>query len=342
MGTFPLFQSVGKPVMVFMEEPENHLHPGLQRRLIETWGDMNIAHKYGYEHSQFFITTHSNHIIDMCLDTDLISIYKMARNPTADSIEDEAVLPNYSITNVCSDDKAILAELGARPSSVCLSNCTIWVEGITDRLYIRRYLNIYQEYLRSGSQSGDVRTFLEDRNFSFVEFSGGNITHWSFLDNDDQREPTINYERLCATLFLITDRDTGKEARHQRLHEALGDRFYVLPVREMDNMVSDGVLKQVIADIQRVKESERTALIEQFDFCHDDYKHPYLGSFLDEQLAQKGIKPKRKYAAESGTIDYKLDFCQKVCSRTEQYEDLSEEIIDLCRRIYEFIKDNNS
>ncbi len=43
----------------------------------------------------------------------------------------------------CDRDRDLLASLGVKPSSVYLANCTIWVEGITDRLYITKYMEKY-------------------------------------------------------------------------------------------------------------------------------------------------------------------------------------------------------
>ena len=81
---------------------------------------------------QFFITTHSNHIIDLYNGTDNISIYKFKNsNKEKSRFYMERVLPN---------DVSILDEIGAKNSSVFMSNCTIWVEGISDKIYLTKYL----------------------------------------------------------------------------------------------------------------------------------------------------------------------------------------------------------
>ena len=43
---------------------------------------------------------------------------------------------NYEVKLATSPDANILRELGVRNSSVFLTNATIWVEGITDRMYM--------------------------------------------------------------------------------------------------------------------------------------------------------------------------------------------------------------
>jgi hypothetical protein len=42
-----------------------------------------------------------------------------------------------------------------------------------------------------------------DTHYSFVEYSGANIVHWSFLDKCSG----IDVDRLCGKLFLVSDRD---------------------------------------------------------------------------------------------------------------------------------------
>lgn len=89
-----------------------------------------------FSNHQYFITTHSNHLIDLSLDYDNLSIFRFEKQ------EDK-----IKISNCTRDDNKTLQLIGAKPSSIYNSNCTIWVEGITDRLYIRKYLELYQNKL---------------------------------------------------------------------------------------------------------------------------------------------------------------------------------------------------
>src|ERR1700745_3947929 len=58
--------------------------------------------------------------------------------------------------------------------------------------------------------------YKQDLHYSFVEYGGSNITHWSFFTDD---APTV-VERLCGKLLLIADKDgsgnSAKVERHQR------------------------------------------------------------------------------------------------------------------------------
>jgi predicted ATP-dependent endonuclease of OLD family len=233
--TYPLFFNEGKQIIFFIEEPELHLHPGLERIFIETLRSTR------FESFQYFITTHSNHILDLTLEYDNISIFSFEKKRVSNEQQ-------FIITNVNSDHKQLLELLGVRNSSVFLSNCTIWVEGITDRLYLRKYIEIIQQ--------NKQMSFKEDYHYSFIEYAGNNITHWSFLESGDAQFANINIEGICSKIFLIADNDgvdlpakrsrEKKLQRQQQLQQKLGDHFYLTKGLEVENMLSKEVIKKLL------------------------------------------------------------------------------------------------
>ena len=66
---YKIYEQKDNNAIFLIEEPELNLHPGFQRKFIE------IITKEFPKH-QFFITTHSNHIIDLYNEQDNISVYK--------------------------------------------------------------------------------------------------------------------------------------------------------------------------------------------------------------------------------------------------------------------------
>lgn len=326
--TFPLFKYLEENLLLFIEEPELYLHPGMQRKFIEILMDEQFANH------QFFLTTHSNHFLDMTLDMDRISVYKFKKelgehsgNPT------EELDASFSIENVSNEDKSVLQELGVRNSAILLSNCTIWVEGITDRFYIRRFLKIFQE------SKPDLKQFKEDIHYSFVEYSGGNITHWSFLDDEeimpDEGHASMNAEKICSTLFLISDKDGAeKRPRQEKLKKALGDRYYCLECKEIENILSADTIREVITEYEKSTLEHLT----NENFTQEEYNNTYLGTFINSLFPEGSRKRRGSYAADSGTIVNKLDFCKKAIDHITKFDQLSVEAQKLSQLLYNFIK----
>lgn len=319
--TFPLFVNKDKRLMVFIEEPEMLIHPGLQRVLLKCFN------RADFTNFQFFLTTHSNHFLDLTLDDGNTSIYTVKKKLNEEQLKNPTH-SNSTIENISTGDNNILGLLGVRNSSVMLSNCTIWVEGITDRLYIRHYLNLYQKNLKKG------QIYKEDVHFSFVEYGGNNITHWSFLDN--KPEPAINVEKLCGKLMLITDKDgSTKISRQAQLKKKLGSRYFCLDSREIENIIS----KKVLVDV--VKGYENISCLPNENFTETDYSDVPLGSYIEKNILKNSKLRKGTYKGDSGTVANKLDFCRKVIKCTIDYQDMSNEAKKISTKIYNFIKLNN-
>jgi len=335
--TFPLFKNSDKNLLVFIEEPELNLHPGLQRKLIEVFLDDS---KFG--NCQFFIATHSNHILDMTLDMDQISVYTFRKKP-APATKEGATKPTFLVKNVNNDDNQVLSLLGVKNSSVFLSNCTIWVEGITDRLYIRKFFEIYQ---REKQKNGEP-IFREDIHYSFVEYGGANITHWSFLDEyneSKEKDPpkSISVEKLCGRLFLITDKDSQKkEPRHKSLEKCLGkERYHCLECREIENVLNEEVILCVISQYEKKTIDETIEIVGNIK--RKDYFNKYLGVYIEKKLGDKKIH--NYVSTKSKALTDKVNFCKRAlhCIDTTENFQLSVEAKTICEKIYAFIKKENS
>ena len=323
--TFPLFEfsKNNSKLLLFIEEPELYLHPGLQRKFLE----IILNNKYG--DFQVFLTTHSNHFIDMSLDFENISIYKFTKEYEKTG-QGSAV---FNIENTSNEDRNLLECLGVKNSSVMLSNCTIWVEGITDRMYIRHYFKLFQE--EKIKAEDNFKAFEEDKHYSFVEYSGNNITHWSFLDEENG----INQEKLCGKLFLIADRDDikskAKSERHKKLLKVLGEHnYHRLNCREIENLLSKNTFEKILKSINDSKQLAK--------FNYSDYKTKKLGQFI-EDVVYEGSPP-QKYASSTGSLSSRMKskFAEIAKSEISQFDDLSLEAQKLCEKIYKFIENNNS
>lgn len=113
----------------------------------------------------------------------------------------------------------------------------------------------------------------------------------------------------------------------------MNDNFYELPVVEVENLITQEILKEVLISQNKDKED----IISQKLNKETSFRDQKLGSFIDELFHDE----LRKYSAESRTISNKLEFCKKVIEKTTEYEQLSPEAKKLTEKVYNFIKKNN-
>ena len=323
---YPLFLNQDKNLLVFIEEPEISLHPGMQRILVEALLSDD------FKNFQYFITTHSNHLLDITLDLENISVYTFQKKHDAEG------KATFEIQNTSNDDLSILDLIGARNSSVFLSNCTIWVEGITDRLYLRKYLSVYQDSLLKEERIQN--TYKEDIHFSFIEYGGGNIVHFSFSDTEAWDK--IKASRISNKIFLIADQDntlsdptSEKAERLRQFEKNLGPNFRPVDGREIENTLSPKVLIKTIKKIQG--SSNKNLKYDEKEITIEKYKNEKIGAFITANF----LHTSRNYEADSGTLNQKVNFCQTAIEQINSVEDLSEEGLALAKDIFEFIKRNN-
>lgn len=318
---FSIFKHKDEDAVFFIEEPELYLHPGLLRKFIE------VINLDMFNKTQYFITTHSNIVLDASADTNInMSIFKFKKLKDQPKGGQE----KFTVEQCNNGDVSLLNELGVRNSSVFLSNCSIWVEGITDRLYLKHYLKLYTD------KYPEKKQFRENLDYTFIEYGGGNLVHLNFDPKDSSN--TINAKYINNKIFLIADNDNSqpgskKGQRKVHLKKVLNDNFYELPVVEVENLITQEILKEVLIIQNKGKED----VIRQKLNKERKFQNKKLGRFIDECFGDE----LRKYSADSGTISNKLEFCKKVIEKTTEYEQLSPEAKELTEKVYDFIKKNN-
>lgn len=275
-------------IVFFIEEPEMYLYPGILRKFIE------VINSEIFKNHQYFITTHSNVILDTSADVNVdMSIFKFKKikNKTHNDGAE------FIIEQCNNGDVSLLNELGIRNSSVFLSNCSIWVEGIPDRLYLKHFLDLYI------NKHPEKSRFRENIDFTFIEYGGGNLAHFNFETNDSTEN--INAKYINNNIFLIADNDNSKPTsvkgkRKSRLKEILGKNFYELQVLEIENLITQNALKTVFIEQNPAK----VELINQKFDREKKFKDKKLGKYIDELFNNE----LRKYSSDSGTIKNKLEF----------------------------------
>lgn len=323
-----------RPSLFFIEEPENGLHPGLLRKL----AFFLLTHT---EH-QYFVTTHSNHLLDLAETHDSVAIHRFQKVRKGSDV-------SFKISE-CTRDQDLLNELGALPSSVFLSNSTVWVEGITDRLYIKVFMRKYLDSLPDIEMHNRYIGLLENLHYSFVEYQGGTLGHWHFGGTETVEK--LSASSVCANAFLIADGDIdGKSDRVELLRTQLGERFHLLPCKEIENLLP----KQItLATAKRIFKRKRASTIEDLDigkldsFMSKNIEESKwgIGYHLDKCLGLEGKGKTRKvFAEESGTIADKVKFCREACAVMENDDwELPTHLKALCARIYLhiYLNQNNS
>jgi len=337
----------------FIEEPELHMHAGMVRQLMNFY--LNETKHY------YFFTTHSNHLLDMADESDQVMIQKFVKQPKEDN-------PNEFEFKIyrCDRDRDLLASLGVRPSSVYLANCTIWVEGITDRLYITKYMEKYLAELEKIDEElyKNYRRFMPNYHYTFVEYAGSNLTHWSFDDDYPKtREERISFLQqdrgqsataVASDMLLIADGDIQKNSEKIKFlrKELNKDNLIILDCKETENTLpKDSIIRVVKAKFPRLKQVKPSYDISLIDhITQDDYfdNAQYgIGRLIDEKIKKPTSTTTKTAFADGtgvGTIKDKLKFCREIIKDFDEYSDwkLTPKAKQLCERIFNHIEKCNS
>lgn len=207
------------------EELENNLHPSIQRRLY------NHIKAYSEEHSAyFFITTHSNIVIDAFgtyVKAQMIHVQNDGKKSTTTTI-----LAQNNIKN-------ILKDLDIKASDLLQSNGIIWVEGPSDRNYINRWLEI------------EARQFQEGLHYSILFYGGRMLANHCFDDwvNWINKEYVPLYN-INQNAFIVMDSDCKDETANindtkQRISKEIGENnFWITAGREIENYLSNDCVSE--------------------------------------------------------------------------------------------------
>ena len=321
------------PSVFFIEEPESCLHPGLLRKLA-----LFLLNHTGH---QYLATTHSNHLLDLAETNNEVVIHKVSKS-------DHEERPSFQIQE-CTRDRELLAELGVLASSVYLSNSTIWVEGITDRLYLKAFMKKYLEELNDSIFKVRLEGLLENFHYAFVEYQGGTLGHWGFDDGDTTDR--LNASKLCSAAFLVADGDIlGKGDRSEILGCELKERFHLLPSKEIENLLPLSIIEETARKIFQRKKAKTTNELKVTDlekiFGKDVSSSIYgIGYHLDKCLGLKGRgkSTRRVFADESGTINEKVKFCREAIEIMGVAEwVLPSAVKELCEKIYAHVLEFNN
>jgi predicted ATP-dependent endonuclease of OLD family len=343
--TYEAFTQKDEVYSFFIEEPELHMHAGMVRQLMNFY--LNETNHY------YFFTTHSNHLLDMADETDQVIIQKFVKQPKSEDPKEF----EFKIYR-CDRDRDLLASLGVKPSSVYLANCTIWVEGITDRLYITKYMEKYLSELKMTKSElyKQYRRFMPNYHYTFVEYAGSNLTHWSFSDDyaDQLKDKGLSAKAVASEMLLIADGDIQGKADHVKIlkSELNKENYYILECKETENTLPKASIVRVAkVRFSRMKpETKKSYDISLIDSITDenyfDHANYGIGKLIDTKIKKSSSATKKTAFADGngvGTIKYKLDFCREIIKDFDENPDwqLTPKAKVLCERIFRHIEKCN-
>jgi hypothetical protein len=210
--------SLSKNYVFAIEEPENCLHPGLQRELTRSFRAVSE------QGSQILVTSHSPVFAGASPVEDLTLIVRT--KGVAHAIR-------YPVLEL----SRLADELGVEPSDqITAYDACVFVEGSTDVKFFRTVAVVLRD-AKKLSADGSLD------NVGFVPVGGDNLKHWIDLRA---------MSRLNRRFAVIVDSDRqsptdvipGRTLTWKKKCEAEGGRFFVLRKREIENYIHRAAIRR--------------------------------------------------------------------------------------------------
>lgn len=262
--------------LVCIEELEIYLHPELQKKFI----------KYICENTnnQYIITTHSNAVFDNAN----VNIYHCW-------LDDGQTKCELALSS--SQKSSILDSLGYKASDILQSNCIIWVEGPSDRIYINQWIKEKNPFLKEGLH------------YSIMFYGGRLLSH--LTGTDSEITEFISLKRMNRNIAIVIDSDKkNRQAPINATKTRIRDEFlskggycWITKGREIENYYDQATFHQAVKSV------------------HGDTANPVPWGQYDDvtKYAKAGEKTKEidkvkvaKKLTEEATAFNGLDFDDKV------------------------------
>lgn len=286
---FHLNEDSPKKSLFMFEELENNLHPEIQRRLFNYIYDFAEKHK-----TPVYLTSHSHVAINCFFGKEDTSVYHIFKENGSSKIEKvESSLEKVSILN----------DLGVLASDIFQTNGIIWVEGPSDRVYIKKWISLIDSKL------------TENVDYSFLYYGGKLLAHYS-ADSENDLIDLLLTNRNSAIVM-----DSDKTSEDDKINDtkcrivdqfsAKGLFYWVTEGREIENYLSPKRIETTLAS------NEKPITVG------DNEKFSKFADFIEPTY--------------NGFVSEKVVFAEKMAEKMDQTDldvlDLKSEIGDLVVRI---------
>lgn len=234
--------SKDKKFVYAFEEIENNLHPALQRRIFNYLYDFAIR-----ENTTIFLTTHSHVAINCFYDKDQTCIYHIEK------IDGKAVIKRIE-TYI--DKAEILSDLDVKASDILQSNGIIWVEGPSDRIYIKKWLEIFTD-----------NKFIEGQHYQFLYYGGRLLSQYSAKEETDLI--SILTTNRNAAIVIDSDKRNRQASINETKKRVVGEfeglnMFnWVTKGKEIENYIPVQALRDLLSN-SKLKQCTQYELFPQY------------------------------------------------------------------------------
>lgn len=276
---------------ILIDEPELSLHPGYQRLFMDTiLNEPFIKEKK----LTYFIATHSNHFLEFC-----------ERNPKeVSAFRFRYVSSKKSLIEPMNNSVEVLDEIGVCNNSVCMANCSIWVEGPTDVSYVRTFLHLYSKM--KGIE------FIEGLDYCFFEYGGNLIANYIKQPEEEEEEDvesenaSLDMLRNANRILLIADQDIAIGENKPKKKE----RFQKLKTIENDNEANFQFLDTKYVEIENLLPKscilscfkKQMKINQKIEFPNLEIENIRLGKIFETLKTKYSKEGKANFANNNGSL----------------------------------------
>ena len=236
-----LAKNSSKRYVYAFEELENNLHPAMQRKVFEYLYDFAVKNDV-----TIFLTTHSHVAINCFYNKQDASMFHIIKNQGKAEVKR---IESYL------DKAEILADLDVKASDILQANGIIWVEGPSDRVYIKKWLEVFTD-----------NQFKEGQHYQFLYYGGRLLSQYA-LQEQTELISILTTNRNAAIIIDSDKRNqqasiNSTKKRIVEEFEALHMFSWVTKGKEIENYITAATLAEKFG--KNIKQCGKYALFPEY------------------------------------------------------------------------------